>query len=203
MHIVPVPPAAQLELIRPPAPGQLEVVRRFLNTRDVEAGTDELGSAAALLAWIREHGLVQREATVRATGADVARVAAVREALRALVRRNNDVRDACDSVALDAAGARSRFTMRFDGPDNTATIVPTAPGIDGAVGRMLATVHLAMLDGSWARLKACADDTCDSAYYDRSKNGCSRWCSTEICGNRSKVKRYRERQRAAPGRAAR
>jgi predicted RNA-binding Zn ribbon-like protein len=74
---------------------------------------------------------------------------------------------------------------------------PTADGVDGALGHILAAVQVAMLDRSWARLKSCADEGCRWTYFDHSKNGCSRWCSAETCGNRSKVKRYRERQAQA------
>ena len=37
-----------------PAPGELEIVRRFVNTLDIESGTDELASPGALLGWLRE-----------------------------------------------------------------------------------------------------------------------------------------------------
>jgi predicted RNA-binding Zn ribbon-like protein len=50
-------------------------------------------------------------------------------------------------------------------------------------------------------LKACADPACLWAYYDRSKNGCSRWCNAGLCGNRDKVKRFRERQAATAAKA--
>jgi predicted RNA-binding Zn ribbon-like protein len=40
-----------------PAPGRLELVRAFVNTLDVEAGTDDLSSPEALAAWFAGHGL--------------------------------------------------------------------------------------------------------------------------------------------------
>jgi predicted RNA-binding Zn ribbon-like protein len=87
--------------------------------------------------------------------------------------------------------------MSFDPLGNTARLRAQAAGVDGIIGTVLAAVHGSMADKTWPRLKACADDTCAWAYYDHSKNGCSRWCSAETCGNRSKVKRYRERQAKA------
>jgi predicted RNA-binding Zn ribbon-like protein len=51
-----------------------------------------------------------------------------------------------------------------------------------------------MGDGTWRRLKACHAETCRWVYYDRSRNESRRWCSMEICGNRSKARSYRVRR---------
>src|SRR5215207_6485583 len=42
------------------APGDLEFVRRFVNTLDIEAGTDELGSPPVTAAWLRREGMPVR-----------------------------------------------------------------------------------------------------------------------------------------------
>src|SRR5262252_6998818 len=79
------------------APGELEIVQRFVNTLDIEAGTDELDSPAALAAWLERHGLgagpppaaeqAPRDAAdVAVTAADLRRAVALREALRAVLR---------------------------------------------------------------------------------------------------------------------
>ena len=60
---------------------------------------------------------------------------------------------------------------------------------------MLAIVFRAMEDGTWARLKACREDTCQWAFYDRSKNRSATWCSMAVCGNRAKARTYRQRHR--------
>jgi predicted RNA-binding Zn ribbon-like protein len=189
----------QLELVRPPAPGGLELVRRFLNTYDVQRSIEELTSAEAVATWAREQGLLARKAPFSATPAELARLREIREDIRSLARRNNGVQCDCSLESLEAASARCSFSMAFDAPGNAARLRSTASGIDGIVGAILAAMHQAMAERSWPRLKACADDTCAYAYYDHSKNGCSRWCSAETCGNRSKVKRYRERQAKGNG----
>jgi len=180
----------QLELIRPPAPGQLELVRRFINSSDRSKGIDAFESPAGLLAWLRENGLAERGA--KPTADDCRHAQEVREALRELARTNNGIVTLPVSQVLDEAAARSRLSLAFDG--TSATLRPEAGGVDGAIGRILAAVHTAMHERAWPRLKVCADDTCAWAFYDRSKNGCSRWCSADTCGNRDKVKRYRKRQ---------
>jgi predicted RNA-binding Zn ribbon-like protein len=60
---------------------------------------------------------------------------------------------------------------------------------------VLAAAGTAMLDGSWARLKACAGPECEWAFYDRSRNRSGLWCDMAVCGSRHKVRAYRSRQR--------
>ena len=55
----------------------------------------------------------------------------------------------------------------------------------------------AQADGTWHRLKACADDGCRWAFYDHSKNRRGRWCSMAVCGNQHKARAYRERAKAS------
>jgi predicted RNA-binding Zn ribbon-like protein len=59
---------------------------------------------------------------------------------------------------------------------------------------VLAAVHASMEEGIWGRLKSCANATCGWAFYDRSKNRSGRWCSMEVCGNRTKTRAYRRRR---------
>ena len=191
------PPLAapgQLELVRPPAPGRLELVRNFLNTRNIEQGTDAIATPAELLTWLRENDLVERKGKLSLAASDVEYVRGIREDVRALTQRNNGADSACLTAGLEAASERSRYALQLDPATNTCLLRPTTGGVDGALGQILAAVAFAMLDRSWARLKSCADESCLWTYFDHSKNGCSRWCSAETCGNRSKVKRYRERQ---------
>jgi predicted RNA-binding Zn ribbon-like protein len=179
---------------RPPAPGALELVRAFINTRNVERHTDTIDTPDGLTAWLHERGLL--DPARRASPEDVVRALEVREVLRTFALRNNGVDCECDARVLNAAAERSGLLLAFD-DGGEGTFRPRQPCVDGAIGIILAAVHRAMLDRSWAKLKVCADPTCLWAYYDRSKNGCSRWCNAGLCGNRDKVKRFRERARGA------
>jgi predicted RNA-binding Zn ribbon-like protein len=165
-------------------------------------------SSAAPKSWIRRrrwrHGFGSKGCSgarlpSKPRAPTLARVRDIREELRALARRNNGIACDCAFDALEEASGRSHFAFSFDGPGNVARLRAQAPGVDGVIGTILAAVQAAMADKTWPRLKACADETCEFAYYDHSKNGCSRWCSAETCGNRSKVKRYRERQAKGTG----
>ena len=52
-----------------------------------------------------------------------------------------------------------------------------------------------LLELNPARLRQC--ESCVLHFCDTSKNGTRRWCSMQICGNRSKVAAYAERKRRA------
>jgi predicted RNA-binding Zn ribbon-like protein len=176
------------------APGELELVRVFVNTLDVESGEDGLAGTAALREWLSSRGLLER--TWETTAEDVARAVAAREALRALLLANNGAApDPAAAATLDRAARRARLALRFL-PDGSARQEPAAGGVDGALGRLLAIVAAAMADGTWPRLKACRSDACRWAFYDHARNRSRTWCDMAVCGNRVKARTYRKRRRA-------
>lgn len=46
-----------------------------------------------------------------------------------------------------------------------------------------------------ARIRCCADERCGRLFIDWSRNRTRRWCDMSACGNRAKVRRFRQRQR--------
>ena|SRR5450755_82925 len=179
------------------APGDLEHIRAFVNTIDVEQGHDQLASPVALAAWLQSSGLMARAAT--ATSADLAHAVALRESLRAILLAHSGDSPVPGAAAqeLDHACARARVRLHFD-ELGAAVLVPEADGVDGGLGRLLAIVHQAIAQETWTRLKACRDHTCEWAFYDHTKNRSGTWCSMAVCGNRAKARAYRKR-RSAPG----
>jgi hypothetical protein len=177
----------------PPAPGELELVRGFLSLHDhVPVTEDSLPPTAATIEWwLREQDLLEPGAD--ASDADLAWAAEVLEALRARVFENMGAQPDPTTIAtLDAAAADVGLAPRF----GAEGLVPRAGGVRGAVGQIIAIAFLAELDGSWSRFKECGDPTCRSVFYDRSKNRSGKWCVMAECGNRAKVRAYRERERA-------
>jgi predicted RNA-binding Zn ribbon-like protein len=184
-----------------PAPGELELVRAFVNTWDAEDATETFVSPEALRAWLVEHGVLEADAAP-AEVADVERAIALRGALRTMLRANHGASepDRQAPATLEAIARRARLAVRF-GPGATTRREPLADGVDGALGRLLARVAAAMDDGTWRRLKICPADDCQWAFYDTSRNRSGVWCDMGVCGNRHKVRAFRKRQRGA-GRAA-
>jgi predicted RNA-binding Zn ribbon-like protein len=179
------------------APGELENVRAFVNTIDIEEGTEQLSSPVALADWLREHGLAPA-GRLRATEIDLDTALALREALRAILRSHVEGEPVATdaAMALDDIACRSRLRVRFD-KQGGAGLEPEAQGVDGALGRLVAIVHGAIAEGTWERLKACREHACAWAFYDHAKNRSGAWCSMEECGNRAKARAYRERRAAS------
>lgn len=170
----------------------LQLVCDFVNSVELEAGSDELADARGLVRWLSAHGLAGGHA--RATDADAVEARALREALRNLMRANNG--DPADRVAaaalLDASGRRAALAVRFD--SGSIRLVPRERGVPGALGIVLGAAGEAMADGSWRRAKACRSDTCRWAFVDHSRNQSRQWCSMSVCGNRAKARAFRERR---------
>src|SRR3954452_10721212 len=178
------------------APGDLNHIRRFVNTLDLEDGSDLVAEPEALRDWLAERALIDAHAEL--TQADVRQAQAVREALRKLLLANNgDPLDPAAPETLNAAAKSAELQLHI-APDGSAELAPCRTGIDAAIGRLLAIVHTSMADGTWPRLKACAlHDSCEWAFYDWTKNRSGTWCDMKVCGNRSKARAYRERKRAS------
>jgi predicted RNA-binding Zn ribbon-like protein len=174
-----------------PAPGRLELVRRFVNTVDYEHGREVLHSPARLEALLVELGLA--EAGTRVTEADLERALELREALRKLALANNE--GAADTI-LEA-----ELVVRLDG--RSGSLEPSRRTADGALADLVGIVYTAMADGTWSRLKACRRDVCGWLFYDRSRNLSAVWCQMAVCGNRTKTKAYRARRGAPPARTDR
>lgn len=175
------------------APGALELVRAFVNTLDVEEGTELLADPAALGSWLRRHDLLPAEDVVGGSG--LRRALAVREALRAVLVHNaghgGDVARAGE--VLDAAARRGRLRLGFLG-GGEPRLVAEGRGVDRALALLLAEVDRAHAHGTWPRLKACPDERCHWAFYDHTKNRSGVWCQMGECGNRAKARAYRERR---------
>lgn len=179
-----------------PAPGSLEDVREFVNTRDVEQGTDELESPADADRWLEAHGLPRIDGDDHA--ADFDRLIALREALRAMLLANNtgEPPPADALTVLNQQSSEAAVGLHFDA--GGATLVTRCAGVDAVIARILAIVHGAMQDGSWARLKVCPSEDCLWSFYDGSRNRSATWCEMEECGNREKARRWRQRRRGDP-----
>jgi predicted RNA-binding Zn ribbon-like protein len=179
-----------------PAPSRLALVQAFVNTNDIEAGEDRLGSVDDARDWFLAHGLLATERQ-RVTRADLDRVHAVREALRDLVGANNSSAVEVDPSILENVAAEARLRLRFNSPGKI-TLEPRAPGVLGALGELLIICYESVIEGSWFHLKACRNDACRWIFFDRSKNHTSKWCRPDLCGNRMRARSHRLRHKQGP-----
>jgi predicted RNA-binding Zn ribbon-like protein len=173
---------------RAPAPGDLALVQAFINSNysleEHNHGAELLDSAEGLERWLARRDLNG--------GGDIALNEAlrVREGLRALLVAKRTERPDADAIhELNAIAPQRKLSVRLhpDGPRFEA---------DDPLGLILALAAQSMLDGTWARLKACRE--CCWAFYDHSKNGAGSWCSMKVCGGRVKQRAYYERTKPQP-----
>jgi predicted RNA-binding Zn ribbon-like protein len=160
------------------APEPVRLVQRFVNTIDLSHDREWL------TAFLADEGLAE------ASDAELDRARRLRESIRELLYENNGQgrpRERWDE--LDAAASAARLTVDFE----SRTLVPTAAGLDGILGRVAVTALGAMRDGTWLRLKCCRNVACRWSFYDYSRNRSASWCSMQICGNRTKTRAYRRR----------
>jgi predicted RNA-binding Zn ribbon-like protein len=168
-------------------------VQAFVNTKDIENGVEELTTPEGVRAALVRIGVLDAAAAPLGE-ADLRHALEVREALRELLLANNGADVGAQALAtLERASEAGRIAVRF-GAGGSAELSARADGLDGALGRILAVIPVAVADGTWPRLKACPRDVCHWVFYDRSRNHSSTWCSMSVCGNRTKTRRYRERR---------
>ena len=154
------------------APEPLRLVQRFVNTVDRENRREWLGTPEETTAFFGRP-------------VDVAEAHELREALRLLLRANNDLPlDGAARAVVDRFAERLRLRVADDGRPEIAA--------DDPLGEVLAVAFTAMLDGTWPRLKCCRN--CTWAFYDYSRNRSAGWCSMQLCGNRAKTRAYRGRR---------
>jgi len=79
---------------------------------------------------------------------------------------------------------RSEFLRTYSNPVSTPDS-PLGPIVEAAVSLLASPER--------HHIRECADSSCRWLFLDRSKNHSRRWCDMRICGNRSKVQRFRAR----------
>ena len=180
----------------PPAPGDLELVRAFLSLHDHEQGDPDgfPPSLESLRWWLTSKASGRGRGPHQGPGSGVGPPGARRPHHQG-AREHGSPRghdgDRVPQPRRRADRAPGLLRLRRGKPDPRR-----GHGVRGAIGRILGSAFLAELDGRWERFRVCHDPGCSSVFFDRSKNKSGKWCSMASCGNRAKVRAFRERQAA-------
>jgi predicted RNA-binding Zn ribbon-like protein len=187
-------PATQNHDLKP-APEPLRLVQDFVNSLDIESGEDSLDAPGALAEWLQVRGLAAAGCAVGE--ADVVHAKELREGLRGLLESHTGAPvDPADVACVGRIAAQAHLSVAFEG-DGAPRLAPaSATEVERALGRIIATVFVASVDGTWARLKACRAGDCRWAFYDSSRNRSAQWCAMDPCGSRAKVRAFRARRAA-------
>jgi predicted RNA-binding Zn ribbon-like protein len=177
-----------------PAPGPLRRVQGFINTLDRESGQDRLAALADAQPWLVSDGLLGAADSLTVDDLDL--LVGVREGLRALVIHNTvgpqPEAAAISPLRLLAEEVPLRVVV---GDDGRVGVEPVGDTMRARLTGLLLVVEAAQRDGTWAHLKACANDDCLWAFYDRSRNHGGTWCDMASCGNKLKNRDFRARKR--------
>src|SRR5712692_3861860 len=138
---------------RQTASGEVGLVQAFVNTVDLQDGPELLEDPNTLKAWLVAKGLLDDAQPV--DEADLKHAIALREAMRALIGADTGLTVyPVDTATRNEAASASRLRMRF-GADGKPRLEPDVTGVVGAMGRLVATLYVAMQDEAWTRLKLC------------------------------------------------
>ncbi|BBX25510.1 CGNR zinc finger domain-containing protein [Mycolicibacterium alvei] len=177
-----------------PAPGQLARIQALVNTIELPVGTDRLARPDDAAPWLAANGWLAAGASP--TAAELDQVRKVREALRALlIHHSGGTAPQADHLAAlkaltDTSTAKVDLT-----PEGQVHLSAAGEGVGERLLEVLLVMRDAQRDGTWARLKACANDECTWAFYDRSRNHGGTWCDMSSCGNMLKNREFRARRR--------
>ena len=161
---------------------------------------------------MREHGLLDGHAHVSTTmqsslqrhssrqpqlGAGAHAMAlGLRKAIRDYLQIAPEDRSTQARAAMQLNELASAFPLVVVASRAGAICMEPAPG-SSALARVLAELHLLAVTSRLERLKMCASEECHWVFFDHSKPGNRRWCSSTLCGNRHKTRSYRQRRRQA------
>ena len=158
-----------------PALDLLNTVERQQTDAPIELLTDP----SAVTRWAARAGVGGGE-----PGAgEVGRIRALREALRAALTDGSSL-EVLRAEWLDALAAARLVVGGASWPDGPS-----------AIRHRLAAAAFALLadPDSRARVRTCGGAGCGGTFLDTTRNGSRRYCSTDGCGNRERVRRHRAR----------
>jgi predicted RNA-binding Zn ribbon-like protein len=184
-------------------PSELAALYDFVNSVDLrcyrEQGarhtpSDALASRAEAQAWMRAHDLL---APRHFLSRDEHRSAlALRQALRAFLGAAPAERSQNSDIGKGLETAAAAFPLLLTTAQNGLALSPKGAN---QLGRVLTELNRLAEIGQLDRLKMCESPECHWVFFDRTKPANRRWCSSNRCGNRQKVRAFRERHRSDGG----
>jgi predicted RNA-binding Zn ribbon-like protein len=177
-----------------PAPGPLILVQALVNTVERPDGLDRLADPADARPWLVGNHLLAPQAEL--TDADLDLVRGVREALRSLLVHNAGGPAPTESALVPLREIASTGTVRAGlADDGQVQLTTIGDSVGDRLLDLLLIVRDAQRDGTWPLLKACANDECQWAFYDKSRNHGGTWCEMSVCGNKLKNRAFRARSK--------
>ena len=202
----------------PEPPQSDELFVTFANTLEYTRGvpSDHVAEPSALLAWLKENGLLTERGRVmeaqrlRRDPGEVQRRLERFQYLRALVHaiteRVNDghrpTREQIRDLNHILRHGLHYHQLVSDAEGNRYSVAQVGDHLDQARATIASSLANYLAQDDPHRLRTCANDGCREVFIDRSPTGRRRWCDMRVCGNRAKVARHRSRARSLPAETA-
>jgi predicted RNA-binding Zn ribbon-like protein len=176
-----------------------------VNSRGARFGPDVLETFGDLMDWSERLGMIDAAevAMLRAMPAKQGEAALARaKTLREALYRVFAARPRTDPADLDVLQREVRAAHA------ARILVPQADGYtwgwrtidpDTVTHRIALAAADLLTSPALGRVRVCPGENCAWLFLDTSRSGRRLWCSEETCGTRSRVRRWRHRQRNDPG----
>ena len=186
----------------------------FANTLEYTRGlpTDHVEEPAALLAWLKESGLLNERGRameaqrLRRDPAEaqrrLERFRYLRDLVHAIAERVNDghrpTREQIRDLNHILRHGLHYHQLVSDADGDRYSVAQVGDHLDQARATIASSLANFLAQDDPHRLRTCANDGCREVFIDRSPTGRRRWCDMRVCGNRAKVARHRSRARSLP-----
>ena len=181
----------------------------FANTVGSRGGDpiDHFNTYGDLLAWAEERGVLSKADIARlkrsaahnpkAAATSLARALELREALYGVFRRraSGKAPSAGDLACVNRFVAATYRDARLAIANNDLVLETEAlpESFDRPFAPVVRAAVELLVGKQTTSVGVCADDTCGWLFLDATRNRTRRWCDMKECGNRNKVRRFRDR----------
>jgi len=161
--------------------------------RGKKTPTDRLGTPEWSTGFLTRWGMTS--AGLAAPGAKrIEELRALRRIMRSVLQSGR--RPTRSELAwLDARLARSpqRWVIGVSGSQLSPGIVPARPGWPAVIAALILSFGQLLSEADRSRIKKCANPDCSYLFFDVSTNHSRRWCFSNLCGNLTHVREFRNR----------
>jgi predicted RNA-binding Zn ribbon-like protein len=144
------------------------------------------------------HLLTLSETEPKAAFAVLSRALRLRDALRgafaALVGNERITRELSDPINEVLRITEGHDELVYDHETWKLEFIAREGGLDWLLAAIARSGAEILVEGAKARIRRCANPSCELFFCDKSRTRRRRWCSMAICGNRQKVASFARRR---------
>ncbi len=177
----------------------------FANTESGRNGSQHLNhiqSAADVTIWAKHAGVIDEKRILPETDAGQHELFRQGTELRETIYQINSIQATGGTPSaelvqsLASAHSKTLQSARLTFTDGKYSWQWKAESTisDEILGPIAEAAISLLMQGDPKRIKQCQGQHCGWLFYDASKNNSRHWCDMSVCGNRSKIKAYRQRR---------